>query len=222
MTVFAIPRGVIAGSTLFLATLVQAPAHADLQPQYLPSASQVSYTLRDSSVWGKELFNYAPLGSKPRGCKSTTPFNSAEQSISARYGPMEWLPSRMPSANVNIYEFLTSDDATTAVTRAASLADSCRQSTEWWCRQCDGVITYWRRAVAPPMVGEQATSWVGRAAEISLSRYRTVVARKGSSVVAVTVWTSNSPGGRKLRYPRFNPPPGITAQLAADVLAAVP
>ena len=221
MAVFS-PRVVMAGSTMVLVTLVPASAHADLAPQYLPSATQVSYALRESPIWDRKLFNSAPLGSRPKGCKSTKPVNSAEESRGAMYGPVDWTPSKMPSAKVNIYEFLTPDEAAAAVTSAASLVDSCGQSTEWFCRQCDGVITYWRRAVASPMVGEQSTSWVGRAAEISLSRYRTVVARKGNIVVAVTVWTSNSPGAKKLRYPRFNPPVANTARLAADILAAVP
>lgn len=215
-------RGLTAVSTMFLATMVPVPAHADVKPQYLPSASQVSHILRDSSTWKRHRYDYTLLGSRPRGCKSTEPFESAEQSLKAMYGQVRPPLSNMPSATISIYEFLTPDDASAAVVRAASLVGSCGKSTEWWCTQCDGIITYWRRAVAPPMVGEQATSWVGRAAGNSLSRYRAVVARKGSSVVAVTVWTSNAPGTKKLRYPRCIPSSAKTARLAAKVIGRVP
>lgn len=203
-------------------TALATPASADLRPSDFPTKYQVRTLLDKSGRWQRQwLEPVTPIGSRPTRCDSTTPFRDASQELSASYSRQRWPGNQRhtKSATVVVYEYASAESASAAVDAARTLAESCPKSTEWYCTQCDGVITYWRTPVGRPPLGEESASWIGKTEDLGRTRYRTVVARAGSIVVDVTISVGTPPGTIPFRFPKATPSQTRAVRLTREVLA---
>lgn len=213
---------VVAISTIAAMSTAAIPASADLRMDDLPSAGEVRTLLGESGRWQRQRRETAdPIGSRPSRCRSTDPFRTASQQLAASYkrqrNPLNRLHDR--SASVTAYEFQSTEAASAAVASSRALADACSKSTEWYCTQCDGVITFWRTPVKNPRVGEESASWIGKTEDLGRSRYRTIVTRRGNLVVEITLYNGTPPGTTPFRFAKETPSRRKAVRLTREVLA---
>jgi hypothetical protein len=88
-----------------------------------------------------------------------------------------------------------------AVRRNASYPQRCPKVVEWVCTQCDGIWTTWRTRVPAARVGAQSVAWRFRELSNAKAKGHTIVARRGTTVVRVTVGRARYPGDGPFTYP---------------------
>jgi hypothetical protein len=104
-------------------------------------------------------------------------------------------------AKVDVYRYDSVRAARQAVSQNASYPQRCPKVTEWVCTQCDGIWTTWRTRVPAAQVGAQSVAWRFRELSNAKAKGYTIVARRGTTVVRVTVGRSRYPGDGPFTYP---------------------
>ena len=213
----------VVSATAVALTAAVTPASAKLRPSDFPSASKVRAVLEGSGRWQRKWRQpVVMIGSRPARCDSARPFRDASQGLSASYSKrrIPWDQQQDKWATVTVYEYESAESARAAVAAARTLANSCPKSTEWYCTQCDGVITYWRSPVGRPPVGASATSWIGKTEDLGRTRYRTVVASSRNLVLEITLYTGTRPGTTPFRFPPVTPSRKKAVRLTREILSS--
>jgi hypothetical protein len=186
------------------AASVAPPAGAVIHRSDLPTKSTVKSVLKEGGRWSSYTYgNTRAVGARPGSCRSD------EQMLSFRedrgrgyYGPPAGPSDDVGAlAKVDVYRYNSVRTAKRAVTRNASYPDRCPKVVEWVCTQCDGVWTTWRARVPAARVGAQSVAWRFRELSNAKAKGYTIVARKGTTVVRVTVGRSRYPGDGPFTYP---------------------
>jgi hypothetical protein len=164
-------------------------AVATITASDFPAKSEVKAAVGGKGVWAAFPADITTLGSKPRGCRSDKQLlDFDEVKAKAFFGRESGTPRPVRSgAEIVILRYATVASARDAVKRNGSYPQRCAKVTEWVCTDCDGISTTWRTRVAAREVGRQSVAWRFRRIDNSKSNGYTVVARRGSTVVRVTV-----------------------------------
>ena len=186
------------------AVSIAPPASAVIDRSDLPTKSTVKLTLRESGRWSAVTYgNTRALGARPRNCRSDQQMLAfREDRGRGYYGPPAGPSDNVGAlAKVDVYRYDSVRTAKRAVKRNASYPDRCPKVVEWVCTQCDGIWTTWRTRVPAARVGKQSVAWRFRELSNAKAKGYTIVARKGTTVVRVTVGRSRYPGDSPFTYP---------------------
>lgn len=181
------------------------PAQAVISRSDLPSKATVKSELNGTGRWYAGTYgDTRALGARPEGCRSDLQMRNFREDRGRVYsGRQVGLPPGVGvSASVDVFRYATVRAAKRAVVRNGSYPQRCPRVVEWVCTQCDGVWTTWRSRVAVPRVGQQRVAWRFREISNGKSAGFTVVARKGTTVVRVTVGRDRYPGEGAFTYPK--------------------
>ena len=180
------------------------PAQAVISRSDLPSKATVKSVLNGTGRWFAGTYgDTRALGSRPSACRSDLQMRNFREDRGRVYsGRQVGLPGVGASASVDVFRYATVRAAKRAVARNGSYPQRCPRVVEWVCTQCDGVWTTWRSRVAVPRVGQQRVAWRYREAGNARSAGFTVVARKGTTVVRVSVGRDRYPGEGAFTYPK--------------------
>lgn len=182
-------------STLLITLTVAAtgwavpPAAAASAPTDFPTKAQVKQTVGGKGAWTSYPFSVKSLGSKPQACRSDRQMLSPSMVRARSYhGPVLGMPQSITSnAQIAVFRYPSVAEARAVVVNNASYPIRCPKVVEWVCTQCDGVWTTWRTKVRAPKVGAQRTAWRFREVGNFKSNGYAMVARRGTTVVRVSV-----------------------------------
>lgn len=170
----------------------------------LPSLAAVKKAMHGRGVWNRNRGSIDVVGSKPSACNSQAlMLNYRDVRVRLYSGQEKGLPrSIWSNANATVFRYPDVASAKRAVANTASYARRCPEVTEWVCTECDGIWTTWRTRVRAPQIGAQRVIWRFREQGNFKSNGYTVVARRGATVVRVTVSrTRDVSGAHGWRYP---------------------
>ncbi|WP_134768220.1 hypothetical protein [Nocardioides sp. 1609] len=193
-------------------------------PTGLPAAPEVKAAVGGQGAWRVYPGDIAALGSRPAGCRSD------EQMLAYRGVQARWYSGRergVPravhtGAEIAVLRYADAAAARAAVRNNESYPRRCPRVTEWVCEECDGISTTRRTRVPVARLGDQSVAWSLRAVGNAKSAGYTVVARRGRSVVRVTLTrTRDMVADAPWRYPRSMPKREVV-RLARVTLRAGP
>ncbi|QIX27179.1 hypothetical protein ncot_11645 [Nocardioides sp. JQ2195] len=149
----------------------------------------VKASMNGVGEWRAYRGSFKTVGGKPRDCRSDEQMLDYDEARSKSYhGRESGLPRSVWSgAEIVILRYADADSARRAVRRNGSYPRRCPKVTEWVCTECDGIWTTWRTKVPAVTVGAQSVAWKFREVGNFKSNGHAVVARRGSTVVRVTV-----------------------------------
>ncbi len=176
-------------TTVLGVALMPAPAVATISKSDFPPKSVVKSVIGGKSAWRAYPGDIATLGGKPRRCRSDKQMLKFDEVKSKLFsGKERGAPkSVFASAEIAILKYATVGSARDAVKRNGTYPKRCGKVTEWVCNECDGISTTRRTRVSAAPVGSQSVVWKFRRIDNFKSNGYAVVARKGSTVVRVTV-----------------------------------
>ena len=186
------------------AVSIAPPASAVIDRSDLPTKSTVKLVLEEGGRWSAYTYgNTRAVGARPGNCRSDKQMLAfREDRGRGYYGPPAGPSDDVGAlAKVDVFRYDSVRTAKRAVTRNASYPDRCPKVVEWVCTQCDGVWTTWRARVPAARVGKQSVAWRFRELSNAKAKGYTIVARKGTTVVRVTVGRSRYPGDSPFTYP---------------------
>ncbi|MGB7979235.1 MAG: hypothetical protein WCF36_00390 [Candidatus Nanopelagicales bacterium] len=183
---------------------VAPPAGAAIDRSDLPTRSTVKTVLDGVGPWrGYTYGDTRALGARPGSCRSDLQMGAFRADRGrGYYGSAAGSPADVGTlAKVDVYRYASVRAAKRALTRNASYPDRCPRVVEWVCTQCDGVWTTWRTRVPAARVGAQSVAWRFREISNAKANGYTILARRGATVVRVTVGRERYPDDGPFTYP---------------------
>lgn len=185
------PLLLIAFGLSVLLGLSSQPAHAlgTITKSDFPAKTVVKSSMNGKGHWSSSRGRFATLGGKPGDCRSDKQMLSFDRAKSRFfYGREKGMPrSIWSNAEIVVLRYPDTKSARRAVKRNASYPRRCPKVTEWVCNDCDGIWTTWRTRTLAAKVGRQSVVWRFREIGNFKSNGYTVVSRRGSTIVRVTV-----------------------------------
>lgn len=159
-----------------------------------PTVSTVKTVFNGKGTWRAYRGDMTTLGSRPAGCQSDQQMLAFDRDREVLYGGVErGLPASIYSgAEIVVLRYTSVGAARDAIARNASYPQRCPNVTEWVCEDCDGISDTWRTRVAMAQAGDQSVAWRFREVGNLKSSGYTIVARRGATVVRVTLERTSS------------------------------
>ncbi|MBM9461116.1 hypothetical protein JK386_14535 [Nocardioides sp. zg-536] len=184
------------------------PAGADSYVKIFPSRAVVKSALGGTGRWVPyRAGDVRALGATPAACRSDLQlldFRFAK--VRNYYGHEKGMPHSVSTrAEIAVVGYASRAKARAAVARLRTYAERCPRVREWTCEDCDGVATTVRTSVRTRRVGTESTAWRFREVGNFKSKGYAVVARRGTTLVRVTVSRIRDPFAAKTgwTYPKL-------------------
>lgn len=154
-----------------------------------PTVSTVKTVFNGKGTWRAHRGDMTTLGSRPSGCRSDQQMLAFDRNRAIWYSGVErGLPASIYSgAEIVVLRYASVGAARDAIARNASYPSRCPKVTEWVCEECDGISDTWRTRVSMAQAGDQSVAWRFREVGNLKSSGYTIVARRGATVVRVTL-----------------------------------
>lgn len=171
---------------------------------HFPTKAEVKEALNGTGRWDRGPFDVAAVGARPAACRSDLQMLNFS-SVRARFyrGAEPGMPtSTSTSARVAVFSYPDVASASAAVANNATYPQRCHKVVEWVCNDCDGIWTTWRTSVTSKRLGAQSTLVRTRELGNFPAKGWTMLARRGSTVVRVTVDRTNELVDEEMTHPR--------------------